>query len=913
MRFCPMIDFLRRKMNCFIYAIVSAFVLSIFVGSASLLFFSPKKRPDDVPDALAKPTETPKSVDDEEGLSLTSNKIAARITLDSKTSIITEGELNQKLQENELFKRSGGKIPPQLAKFFIPQILDNTIDEHILALKAESEAVDVKAEVDKAIEQIYQRVGGKEKAAKLNINLPALRKRMAGQIKNQKLIERVVGGRKVDEELVKKYYEESKAQEFKTPDGKGFIPYAQVKQRIIDKFKALITDEDIEDYYNTHKERWRKPDKGSFRRFMINPMDEKRLEAVKFTEDELKDYYESHKSDFLGQKKYNVSHIFLSPTDEKLISSIKISDDDIKKRYEENKNDYIEEEEVKTACILFKIEDEKDETAVKAAQEKADKAFQRIVKGEDFAKVAKELSEDKLSKDRGGEGEFWPRGMKDQKTEDAVFTLDKGALTKPVRTARGIEIFKVLDRKKAVTKKVEEVREEIVEQLKSEKAEDACKDQLKKLKEKLLDKELSFEEAAKRHSQAKSAQKELPGMLSPLVLGENKGNPDIDEVGEDGFVDYSLQNVLKEGNTGLFGPIQSAKGFHLLKLHAVIQPEVLPLDVCREDVTKQYRSYLADQVAHQLVVALREEALSKKKSFEDIVKEHSDGADKANGGLWSDIMLDAGVKPEMDQKVLEQTDSRYGLNKKIVNALKQLKPGDISQPVRIGTTYQLFQLVKIAPAAYEPLDGEVKKEIKFALNPSVDEEEMKKFFKENADKYKKPAKVIIQHVMVASEAKAEKVLADAVAGKDFDKLVSQHSIDFASKKRGGTISQEHMPKIIKEQVEKIEAGKVVPKVINSGVGFHVVKLLKRETEKTPSFEDNRTSIKDELLRPRLNDLLRSYVKELRRQAVVETWDGPDKPLLPKMAGSQEAAPHLSATSPDLKPEKVEKNEKAGTK
>ena len=908
-----MIDFLRRKMNCFIYAIVSAFVLSIFVGSASLLFFTPKKMTDDDPNVLAKPTDTPKSVDDEEGLSLTSNKIAARITLDGKTSIITEGELNQKLQENELFKRSGGKIPPQLAKFFIPQILDNTIDEHILALKAESEAVDVNAEVEKSLEQLYQRIGGKEKAAKLNINVDTLRKRMAGQIKNQKLIERVVGGRKVDEDLVKKYYEESKAQEFKTPDGKDFIPYAQVKQRIIDKFKALITDEDVQDYYNKHKERWRKPDKGTFRRLMINPAKEERLAAIKFTENELKDYYESHKGDFLGQKKYNLSHIFLSPANKELLSSIKISDDDVKKRYEDNKNDYIEEEEVKTASILFKVSDEKDENAVKTAQDKADKAFQRLVTGEDFAAVAKELSEDELTKDRGGEGEFWPRGMKDQKTEDAVFTLDKGALTKPVRTARGVEIFKVLDRKKAVTKSMASVRDEIVEQLKAEKAEEACKDQLKKIKEKLLDKELSFEEAAKAHSQAKSAKKELAGMLSPLVLGENKNNSDVDEVGEDGYVDYSIQNVLKEGNTGLFGPIQSAKGFHLLKLHAVIQPEVLALDVCREEVTKQYRTYLADQEAHQLIVALRDDVVKNGKSFEELVKSQSDGSDKENGGLWSDINLDAGAKPDKDQKILEETDSRYGLNKKIINGLKELKPGEVSHPIRIGSTYQLFQLVKMDPPSYESLDGEVKKEIKFALNPSIDEEEMKKFFKENADRYKKPAKVIIQHVMVASEPKAEKILEDALAGKDFDKLVADYSIDYASKKRGGTISQEHMPKIIKDQVEKIEAGKVVPKVINSGVGFHVVKLVKRETEKAPSFEDNRASIKDELLRPKLNDLLRSYVKELRRHAVVETWDGPEKPLMPRMAGTQESAPHLSATSPDLKPDKVEQDEKSGDK
>ena len=900
-------------MNCFIYAIVSAFVLSIFVGSASLLFFQPKKRPDDTPDALAKPTETPQAGGDEDGLSLTSNKIAARITLGGRTSIVTEGELNQKLQDNELFKRSGGKIPPQLRKFFLPQILDNTIDERILAMKAEDEAVDVNAEVEKTLQQIYQRVGGKEKAKKLKINEEALRKRMAGQIKNQKLIERVVGGRQIDEELVKKYYEESKAQEFKTPDGKGFIPFAQVKQRIIDKFKALVTDEDIEDYYKAHKERWRKPDKASFRRYMIDPASDKRLAAIKFTENELKDYYEAHKGDFLGQKKYNVSHIFLNPADKALLAKVAVSDEDIKKRYEDNKSDYVDDEEVKTASILFKIEDEKDEEAVKAAEEKADKAFQRIVAGDDFAAVAKELSEDELTKERGGAGEFWPRGMKDQKTEDAVFTLDKGALTKPVRTARGVEIFKVLDRKAAVTRALDDVKDEIIEQLRAEKAEEHCKDRLKKLKQQIRDEEIDFTKAAAANSQAASAKKEVPGLLHPLVLGEDKENPDINEIGEDGYVDYSIQNILKEGNEGLFGPIQSAKGFHLLKLHAVIQPEILPLATCREDVEKQYKTYLADQEAHQIAVAIRKDVMAKKKTFSDEVKNSSDGADKNNGGLWDNIVLDPGVKPEMEQKILEETDSRYGLNKKIVNAVKRLRTGQVSTPIRIGSTYQLFQLVSMDPPAYEPLAGEVKKEIKFALNPSVPDEELKKYFKENADKYKKPAKVIIQHVMVASEAKAEKLLEEAIAGKDFDNLVATHSIDYASKKRGGTISQENVPKIIKDQVDKIEAGKVVPKVINSGVGFHVVKLVKRETEKAPSFEDNRASIKDELLRPKLNDLLRSYVKELRSQAYIETWDGPENPLMPKMDGSSEVAPHLSVASPDLKSDKLEKEEKAGNK
>ena len=67
----------------------------------------------------------------------------------------------------------------------------------------------------------------------------------------------------------------------------------------------------------------------------------------------------------------------------------------------------------------------------------------RLDRGEDFAAVAKELSRDPGSKDKGGELGWFPRGQMVPEFEAAAFSLQTGEISQPIKTSFGYHLVQV--------------------------------------------------------------------------------------------------------------------------------------------------------------------------------------------------------------------------------------------------------------------------------------------------------------------------------------------------------------------------------------------------------------------------------------------------------------------------------------
>ncbi|MGC8874847.1 MAG: peptidylprolyl isomerase [Chloroflexia bacterium] len=83
---------------------------------------------------------------------------------------------------------------------------------------------------------------------------------------------------------------------------------------------------------------------------------------------------------------------------------------------------------------------------VVATEEEARQVLARLRAGEDFAKVAQEVSLDKGTADKGGEIGWIGRGSSVPAIEQVAFSLAEGQLSEPVQTSYGFHILQVLER-----------------------------------------------------------------------------------------------------------------------------------------------------------------------------------------------------------------------------------------------------------------------------------------------------------------------------------------------------------------------------------------------------------------------------------------------------------------------------------
>ncbi|MGW5953270.1 peptidylprolyl isomerase PrsA [Bacillus mycoides] len=115
--------------------------------------------------------------------------------------------------------------------------------------------------------------------------------------------------------------------------------------------------------------------------------------------------------------------------------------------------------EMKVSHILVK-----DEKTVKEVKEK-------INNGEDFTALAKQYSEDTVSKEQGGEIAGFAPGQTVKEFEEAAYKLDAGQVSEPIKTSYGYHIIKVTDKKEL--KPFDEVKDTIRKDLEQQRLQDA--------------------------------------------------------------------------------------------------------------------------------------------------------------------------------------------------------------------------------------------------------------------------------------------------------------------------------------------------------------------------------------------------------------------------------------------------------
>ena len=160
-----------------------------------------------------------------------------------------------------------------------------------------------------------------------------------------------------------------------------------------------------------------------------------------------------------------------------------ISDSEVKAFYDKNPDKFNKPESVRASHILIRVEPEAEEAIKKAAREKIEMAQARIKAGEDFAALAKEVSQCPSS-EKGGDLGFFAKGQMVKPFEDAAFSLEPGVVSDIVETQFGFHLIKVTEKQKAGLFSLDEVKEDLKQYLTELKIQKDISDYVKVLREK---------------------------------------------------------------------------------------------------------------------------------------------------------------------------------------------------------------------------------------------------------------------------------------------------------------------------------------------------------------------------------------------------------------------------------------------
>lgn len=118
-------------------------------------------------------------------------------------------------------------------------------------------------------------------------------------------------------------------------------------------------------------------------------------------------------------------------------------------------------ERVRVQRVLIRLSPGASENEKKRAKKTADAVKKRLDDGDDFAKVAREDSEDPESAARGGDLGYVLRGVAPIELEKAAFSLGVGDTSGPIYTDSGYNIIRVTEKRAAEKPEYEKFKDEL--------------------------------------------------------------------------------------------------------------------------------------------------------------------------------------------------------------------------------------------------------------------------------------------------------------------------------------------------------------------------------------------------------------------------------------------------------------------
>ena len=405
-------------------------------------------------------------------------------------------------------------------------------------------------------------------------------------------------------------------------------------KKLMDILEAnvYVTDQEVEQTYRDQVERARI-------RYVQVPR-ARFAQSAMVTDAEARDYFEKHKTEFRLPEQREAAYLVIDPS--LLPTTVKVDDKALRDYYQQHQDEFARPEQVHARHIVVSPEKKTDAEA----QAKIAAAQARLAKGEAFATVASEVSDEPAAKTSGGDLGYFGRGQMDKTFEDAAFGGKPGALIGPIKTKFGYHLIEVLDKRAAGAQPFEEVRDMIRQRLSTEQTTQAAETRAKALAKSVAD----------AKPKTADALKPLANPAEGVTFAETGPFAKQQPINGLGYAPAFANAAFALQKGGVSEAVQTPRGWTVLYLKDIKAPRLPEL----KDVETQVRSTLVRQKQQDQALQQLRQAKDAGKTLDQIaaemgleIKESSEfGAQGAIPGI--------GANPELAKAALALNTGQMG-------------------------------------------------------------------------------------------------------------------------------------------------------------------------------------------------------------------------------------------------------------
>tara|TARA_X000000368_G_scaffold375702_1_gene328266 strand:+ start:303 stop:2174 length:1872 start_codon:yes stop_codon:yes gene_type:complete len=281
------------------------------------------------------------------------------------------------------------------------------------------------------------------------------------------------------------------------------------------------------------------------------------------TVEELTDYYNNNSIKFYSEEKRNFSYLILDQTDYE--SKVNVPEDYIKNSYEEYLIRYEESAQIRIAHIMI---EKNNYESRDIAYDAINNVNSLLLTGEDFSKLASQYSEDIVTKEDGGDLEYFQQDVFPIEFEDAIENLALNETSKIIELDDTFHILKITEINVQEAPPEEQVKDQLKNELIQTESFALMQDDFNDLEEMIYN----------NASLAEIAIDLSKNIETSSYYSVNDFNFSIDDPQIKDYL-FSLETVTNEVYTIELGDV-----ILLMSINTIVSPSLKPYDDVKDEV-----------------------------------------------------------------------------------------------------------------------------------------------------------------------------------------------------------------------------------------------------------------------------------------------------------------------------------------